>query len=521
MPLASEIAQNPSTAADDVPAVTEAPPVKPSQQVGLGKHYARYSAATVLIMLAGLVSFPTLTRLLDNTQYGILGYYETWILMTFAVTKLGAQHAILRMYPFGGDESRLRHFATNLVYLPLMVSLGLWLAGMIVFAGGSWALGAVHSPVLWLALLAIPMMVFVSQVEMTLRASERSGLLTTTKVSARWMELALVLTAVIAIERSALAVYGGRIVSLTIVVLFYIRWVRQHLHFSRDAIDYSAYRDSLLYGLPLVANEVAGTALVSLDRVMLKHMTGDYAAVGIYTIGCALAMQLGVLVNNPFWDSVTPVLNRTYTIDGVEAVRELKSRLLLPVTYASVGVAVGIWAAGADVLQMLSGPSKVASGTVFAWVGTVYAIMLVLDLSGYGLLLRKRTGRVMTLMVLAMLLNIVLNLLWIPDYGYMGAVYATVVSYLLLGLGRCLLCPKGLFQGPDKRTLWVSLFCATVFLLAAHFSGVHQLGAPWERAFAMGGLWVVCYAVLALMLDRRLRYLLSHWRAEMRLGARG
>lgn len=513
MPLASEIAENP-------PAAAEPPaPVKPPQQIGLGKHYARYSSATVLIMLAGLVSFPALTRLLDNTQYGILGYYETWILMTVAVTKLGAQHAILRLYPFGGDEARMRHFATNLVFLPLVISICLWVVGMVVFAGGSWWLGAEHSPVLWLALLAIPLMVFVSQVEMTLRISERSGLLTTTKVGARWMELALVLTVVIAIERSALSVYGGRIASLTIVVIFYVRWVRQHLHFSRDSIDFSAYRESLIYGLPLVANEIAAAALASVDRVMLKHMTGDYAAVGIYTIGYALAMQLGVLVNNPFWDAFTPLVNRTYIVDGAQQVRELKARVLLPVTYVCIGVAVGIWAAGADVLQMLSGPSKAASGTVFAWVGTVYAIMLMLDLSGYGLLLRKRTGTVMLMMLASVALNIALNLMWIPKYGYMGAVYATAVAYLLLGVGRCALCPPGLFQAPDRRTMTVSLASAALFLLVVHYSGVHALPTAWERAFAMGGLWLACYAAPVLALDRRFRYMLSHWRTEMRFGS--
>jgi O-antigen/teichoic acid export membrane protein len=31
----------------------------------------------VLVLIAGFVSFPVLTRLLDNHQYGILGYYDT------------------------------------------------------------------------------------------------------------------------------------------------------------------------------------------------------------------------------------------------------------------------------------------------------------------------------------------------------------------------------------------------------------------------------------------------------------
>ena len=56
-----------------------------SDSPGIGKHYLRYSSANILVLLAGLVSFPIMTRLLDNTQYGILGYYDTWVLMAVAI----------------------------------------------------------------------------------------------------------------------------------------------------------------------------------------------------------------------------------------------------------------------------------------------------------------------------------------------------------------------------------------------------------------------------------------------------
>lgn len=86
---------------------------------GIATHYLRYSTANVLVILAGLVSFPVMTRLLDNAQYGILGCYETWVLLAVAIGKLGAQHAILRFYPHGGDEHRLRAAWINLFYLSL------------------------------------------------------------------------------------------------------------------------------------------------------------------------------------------------------------------------------------------------------------------------------------------------------------------------------------------------------------------------------------------------------------------
>ena len=100
--------------------------VVPARNSGIGVHYLRYSFANVVVLLGGLVSFPVLTRLLDNTQYGIMGYFSTWLMISVAIAKFGGQHAVIRFYPHDGDASRLAHFSTNLVLLPILLSLSVW-----------------------------------------------------------------------------------------------------------------------------------------------------------------------------------------------------------------------------------------------------------------------------------------------------------------------------------------------------------------------------------------------------------
>ena len=489
----------------DEPAVTPAP--KPARIVGMGEHYLRYSGATIAMLIAGLVSFPVLARLLDNTQFGILGYYDTWLMMAVTVIKLGGQHAILRMYPFGADQARMTHFSTNLVFLPMLVSLGVWLLAVVVIAAVSAGGGGAMPAVFWCAVALVPMMVFTSQVEMTLRVSERSGVLTASRVSWRWLELIVVIAAVAAIQRSALSVYAGKITAAVILVAFYIVWVRRHLHFSRKTLDLGAYRESLRYGLPLVANELAAASLISIDRIMLKHLLGDYEVVGIFTIGCALAIQVSVIMNDPLWAAFNPIANRVHGTEGAAEVRALKTRVLLPVTYASIGVGVAIWAVGHEALVMLAGTGKAASGPVFVWLGAMFALLPLLDVTGYGLLLQKRTMTVLALTLLAAGLNIGLNFLWIPAHGVMGAVYATVVSYAFLSVARCLLCPRELLKLPDAKSLLTAVGAALVFIVALEASGLFGLVAPWTRVLAAGGLWSLLYLLPVLALDTRLRWL--------------
>jgi O-antigen/teichoic acid export membrane protein len=500
------------------------PPVQaaaPARRVGIGTHYLRYSTANALVLLAGLVSFPALTRLLDNTQYGILGYYETWVMMAVAVAKLGAQHAIIRFYPHGGDAARMTRFATNLFLLPLLVSTCLWLVAATVLACLAYFGAASFSPVLWCAVLAIPLSVGGSLVQMVMRAGEQSGVLMLTRVSARWLELVVMLAAVVLIERSALAAYGGRLVAGVIVAAWYARWARRQLAFSRQALDTREFADALRYGMPLVVNEIATVALISIDRVMLKWMLDDYAIVGIYTIGYSLAIQVSIFMSASLSESFLPVANRLYATDGAAAVRALKAKVLLPMTYASIGIAAAIWSVGSEVLGAVSGPDKVASGPVFAWIGALYALYPLFEIGGYGLLLHKRTMVVLRLTLVAAAINIGLNLALIPALGMMGAVYATAVAYGFLGIAMCALCPRDLLQLPDARSLVIALASAALFLAAIDISGLFGLASAWPRLFTAGGLWLVLYVVPVVLVDRRMRAMLLGWLRQRLRGARG
>ncbi len=491
-------------------------PPRPKAPTSVGTHYLRYSTANLLVLVAGLVSFPALTRLLDNTQYGILGYYETWVMMAVAVLKLGAQHAILRFYPFGGDRARIDRFATNYFFLPMLVSSTLWLAAIVVFACLDWFGGASFSPVLWCAVLAIPLMVSASLVQMVLRAGEQSGILMVTRVAGRWLELVAMVGAVILIERSALAAYGGRILAAALVMLFYLRWVKQNLRFLREAADPAEFKQLLKYGLPLISNEIATVALISIDRVMLKSMLGDFAAVGIYSIGTGLALQVSIFMHGTLSESFVPVANRTHETEGAAQVRALKSRVLLPMTYASVGVAVAIWCVGSDALQAISGADKAASGPVFAWIGAMYALYPLLDIAGYGLLLYKRSMTVLAVTLISAGLNIGLNLLLIPHYGIMGAVYAKAISYAFIGIAVCALCPRELLKLPDAKAATIAFGAAALFLVAVETTGLFGLVSPWARLFAAGGLWLLLYVLPALVLDARLREVALGWRKAPR-----
>lgn len=490
------------------PAVATVAPVRTS----MGVHYMRYSTANVLVLMAGLISFPVLTRLLDNAEYGVMGYFNTWLMVAVAIAKFGGQHSIIRFFPHDGSKGEMQHFSTNLVVLPMVLSLSVWLVAALVLAGWQAAGRASYSGVFWCVVLLIPVMVLASIVQAVVRASERSGIVMVTKVVGRGLELVLVLGFVILIERSALSVYGGRLLAALLVLAYFAYWAYRHLQFSLRAVNLAAVGTALLYGLPLMANEFAYMVLQSFDRVLLKGLVGDYAVVGIYTIGYTLAMQVNMFMNATLWDAFVPVANRVYGTDGDAAVLALKNRVLLPMTYASFGVAVMLLSVGQDLLVGLSSPRKAASGAVFVTVGTMMALFPLFEVAGYGLLLRKRSMLVFVLTLGAAALNIGVNFILIPIHGYMGAAWATVISYGVLALATLWFCPRELRRFPDARTLLTAGTFALLLLSTVSSTNLFGIIGPWSRVLAATGLFVLIYALPVLLLDSRLRDALINWR---------
>jgi O-antigen/teichoic acid export membrane protein len=181
-----------------------------------------------------------------------------------------------------------------------------------------------------------------------------------------------------------------------------------------------------------------------------------------------------------------------------------------------VAVATMLAVVGEDALVALSGPDKAASGQVFVLVGTMLALYPLFDISAYGLLLRRRSARVFVITFLAAALNVAINLVMIPRYGFMGAAWATVISYGALCAINALSCPRGLLRFPDARTLATACGCALLLLAVAKTTGMFGVERAWLRLFVGGGLFLALYALPVWMLDPRLRRALSEWRTAKR-----
>lgn len=421
--------------------------------VGILRHYLRYLGANALVVVAGFVSFPVMTRLLDKHQFGLLGYFEAWLLLASGVLKLGAQHAIVRHYPHFKPDA-LSAFRTNFVLIPYGFTILLWLAiALVLMTMVLPGFPENERRIAIIVLITVPLLIWSSLVESVMYALERSDITLRLKAIWRWSELGLVLVTLTWIERSAAGVFSARLLIVALVAIWLFTWFRRWLAAPFVRPQKSRVVAGLAFGLPMMFSELTMVLFGIADRIILRWLTGDFSQVGIYTIGYGLAMALGTMLGVTLNQTFTPTAIRLYEEEGPNAVVKLKKRILG--TWLPVVTVITVWLAcvGQEALIVLAGVKMEESAPVFVAIAVTLVWQSLFGIAHYGLLLERRAVRHFLVTLSVTIVNVVLNVPLILAFGVLGAVTATVVSYAIMAVAHLQQCPSRLRYLPPIRFL--------------------------------------------------------------------
>ena len=191
----------------------------------------------------------------------------------------------------------------------------------------------------------------------------------------------------------------------------------------------SRYRRALLFGLPMVPQQLSVFILYAGDRIVVRHDLGS-AATGRYSVAYnvgSLAVVILVFVNQAWMPRIYAVAEQLARSRLLASSRDVMNLLLVPVT-------IGLTAAAPIVLRVWAPQSFDPSGLV--WIVGLVAVCTF----PYGqflanmraLMSEGRTGRAAVTTLIAAMVNVGLNIAMVPFLGITGSALATVLSYALL-----------------------------------------------------------------------------------------
>jgi len=296
---------------------------------------------------------------------------------------------------------------------------------------------------------------------------------------------AVAITLVVWLDQGILGFFIGTAVGAVIAAILGWFRIRKYLNFSNL---HSAWWPRLVkFGAPLLPAGLAMYVMNSADRWFVAHYHGE-TSLGLYAIGAKFAILLAFVIDT-FRKAWWPIaMDAMHSHDG-------------PVVFRFVSrFYMGVVAAGAVILTMLS-PYIIELLTapayhnaypivgILAWQSVFYGFFLI---GSAGLWKAEKTAVSAIIMVLAAMINIVLDYYLVPDYGLYGAAYATVLSFFLWNVIAIYISEKFWKVGFN----YVMLSVQSIAGLIATTCLVLSYENLMDRSIALGGAVVIVVFLL-------------------------
>ena len=418
-----------------------------------------------------LVVMAVLARYLGRTSFGLYAFVLTYVEFFHLLTDLGLQTILVREMARDPDRAdELMGSALTLKLIAAVVSTALALL-VIRWTGYPASTGVLVG---WTALglflsfrLSSVRQVFDSifQVRLEMRTPVALGvgsevLSAVGLLAAVWWKLDL--AAILAVQNLA---YLPGAVGL-------VRLTKQKISL-RPQWSGKTLWNLLKESYPIGLSNLFTLAYVKLDILMLSAMRGD-EAVGIYAAAYKLTGSLTIFPT-ALLASLFPLMSQ-YARAAPDVLPRLFHRSLNVILMAALPLAVGGTVLAREIIDLVYGDRFAQAALIFrvlSWA-VAFSFISYLLTSALNAMDRQRIYLGLTASMTA--LNVLLNLLWIPRYGFMGAAVATLITEAALML-MCVRILAPHLKGYDLMPVLKVALSAGVMGAAVWFSPFGLLGA--------------------------------------------
>ncbi len=371
---------------------------------------------------------------LAKTDYGAFAYALSIVALGETIAIFGLDRAITRFVPIyheRRDYSRL--FGTILMVVGAVVSLGLAMLLFVYGLQGSLAQALIDDRQAIALLLILIALAPVQALDTLLVgmfavfASPRS-IFFRKYVLAPGLKLAVVLLLILG-HSDVYFLAGGYLASGILGVAIYtavlLRVLREQglfQHFNLATIKIPA-REVLIFTIPLLTSDLVYTMMNTIDTMLLGHF---HDTLGVAAFRAVQPMaKLNQLVLSSFALLFTPVAARLFARNEREGINNLYWQTAIWIAVISFPIFALSFSLAQPLTLTLYGQRYADSAAILALLSFGYYFNAALGQNGLTLKVFGKVRYVVVVNLLAVVVNLVVNLLLIPRYGALGAAIGT------------------------------------------------------------------------------------------------
>ncbi len=476
----------------------------------LARQASHYSVSSLFSLIAGMITFPLLTRIFSIEDYGVMNLVAATLTVAVAVGKVGVQHSILRYQSeIAAGKSR---FTLKQLYATTffgMVGSALFVMAGLLLVTGLVPAHRFNDPrlrgLLAIASLLIVVQVVESAVTNVLRAEQRTTTLMKYQVAKKYFGIALIVFAVLVISRSLTAFYTASVIGETVALLFLTFSLFRAGDRPRPTLNGFSrplYRELIAFGIPMmIGYELSGIILSVGDRYVIEWLVGE-KPLGLYAAAYNLCQYVQAVVIASIGQAIMPIYMQMWDQKGPDETGAFISRSLRNYVLFGAPIIAGLASVGPELLPSLASEKYASAAVILPWVIAGMVVDGTTAMLGAGLFIHRKTRIIMIIVLSCAILNLGLNVILVPRLGIVGAAIATLISYAAAAMALGAAGRKFLPVAIPWSTLLRASAAAIIMYAALYYI------CPGRRLLTIGvrlSIGVPVYAAVIALIDEDAR----------------
>ena len=379
-----------------------------------------YFAAFTLSKALSLLSVIFFARYMSPSDFGGVDIVTAAASLANVLLPLEVTQALARYYPAEHSSTARKEYASTTLWFTVGVfGVFLVVAGIKVSDVSDLLFDRNYPQAAWAAIFVICLGGIYYVLQQQLRLDFRSRAFATLTMLQTVVSLLVATVGVIGLRLGMLGYFYATVASLVFGIL-------AGGYMGRDALrlgfKVARLRELLEFSWPLVPGSLCVMGMLYLDRAMIKEML-TLTELGLFGIAGRFASIASFLISG-FQIGLLPHIYRNMQDPGLPQQLARVTRLFVA---ASLVALVGLGVFAREVIVLLVSGRYLASAPL---VPLMFASVLMFNMYVFfpGMGIAKKTGWSAAISFVGASVNILLNLLWIPTHGLIGAAGAAVCS---------------------------------------------------------------------------------------------
>lgn len=418
----------------------------------------KFSIGPIVGAIIGFITIPLVTRFVPPVEYGKVSMFVLAQNLLPMLVLLGLDQAYVRSYHEEKDKHKL---ILNAMCIPIVLSVLIVMLlpmnaskiSLLLFGNPDFIL-----PVYFLV-ITIPLSILERFMLLNVRMQEKGLQYSLFNIFLKLIIFVTTLIYVMYIRRDFLAVVYSSIIGSIIgdTCLFIV--YRKTIKISFNLIDKALIKELCKFGMPLAPAALVGVLLNSIDRMGLRSWS-SFEQIGMYFAANKMVKLLAI-VQTSFTSFWAPIAYRWHK-EGKETQYFTLVGEWLAFGMSLIFVSILLFK---DFIVFILSDNYKGVQYIIPFL-LFYPIMYTMsETTTLGIAFSKKTYFNLVISIVSLMVNLILNMFFIPNYGARGAAFSTGISYIVFFWMRTIISRSIWYRFPVRKfTIYtILLFAISLF----------------------------------------------------------